>query len=101
MYSKKSFFANEQFVETIFKLISSEDIGMSLFKKVANTLKKMLGTSDWSKLMVNVRFERAVKPDAIPAKEMQFVHHIIDYLYRNKDTYTNVIMQEPIDEDDE
>jgi len=74
---------------------------MELFKKVVNTLKKMLGTSEWSKLMVNVRFERAVKPDAIPASEMQFVHHIIQYLYANKDKYRAAIMQEVIDEEDQ
>ena len=70
VYSKKSFFANEQFVSTIFQLIQCDNVSMDLFKKVVNTLKKMLGTSEWSKLMVNVRFERAVKPDAIPIREM-------------------------------
>lgn len=60
---------------------------MQILKKVINVIKKMLKTSDHVRLLGNLRFEKAIAEDAIPPMDLQFLRHIIDYLYASKDKY--------------
>jgi len=38
-------------------------------------------------LLSNVRFEHAIAPGALPEKDLQFIRHLIEYLYASKDKY--------------
>ena len=77
---------NEQFVSTILHLLLN-DSSLTIFKKIVNILKKMLTTSDHVKLISNMSFDRVIQPGAIPDKDLQFIRHLIDYLYNKKDKY--------------
>ena len=60
---------------------------MQIFKKTINVMKKMLTTSDHVRLLSNMRFEHAIAPAAIPEKDLQFIRHLVDYLYASKEKY--------------
>ena len=69
-YSSKTFIINEQFVETILKLLANET-SILLIKKVINVIKRMLKTSDHARLLgEGMKFEFAIAADAIPAIDL-------------------------------
>jgi len=73
-------------VQTLLHLLAN-DTNMQIFKKIINVMKKMLTTSDHVRLLSNVRFEHAIAPGALPEKDLQFIRHLIEYLYASKDKY--------------
>lgn len=85
-HSPKTFIINEQFIQTLLYLLAN-DSDMNIFKKVVNIVKKMLTTSDHVRLLSNMRFENAIRPEAMPEKDLQFIRHIIDFLYASKEKY--------------
>ena len=48
----------------------------------------MLNTSDNAKIFSNIVFKNAILPDAIPEKDLSFLRNIVDYLYNQKDKYS-------------
>ena len=101
-YSHKTFIINEQFVQTLLHLLAN-DTNMNVFKKIINILKKMLTSSDHVRLLSNLRFEHAIKPEAMPEKDLLFIRHIIDYLYTSKEKYQACTADKmySLEEDDE
>ena len=85
-YSPKTFIFNEQFVTTLLQLLAN-DASVEIFKKVVNVLKKMLTTSDHVRLLSSLGLERALQPEAVPEKDLQFLRHIIDYLYASREKF--------------
>jgi hypothetical protein len=71
-----------------------------MFCKVINILRKMLSNNSHSKLLLNMRLQMAIKPDAIPEKEMTFLDQLINYLYMNKEKLNIGLQCEEIDHDD-
>lgn len=51
----------------------------------------MLNTSDHAKIFSNVVFKNAILPDAIPEKDLSFLRNIVDYLYSQKEKYSEQI----------
>jgi hypothetical protein len=68
-FSRKTFIINEEFIQTILHLLVN-DSSMHIYKKVINVIKKMLVQSDHVKLLCNMSLENALKPDAIPERDL-------------------------------
>lgn len=71
-----------------------------MFKKVINIFRKMLSTSNFSKMLINFRFAEAIKPETMPQKEFELVDHLVTYLYQNRSKLVAGLSPEEIDNED-
>ena len=46
-------------------------------------------------------FEKAILPDAIPERDLQFIRHVIDYLHASQEKYKQCVTEKMYSPDDE
>ena len=46
-------------------------------------------------------FEKAIQPDAIPERDLQFIRHVIDYLHASKEKYQACVTEKMYSPDDD
>lgn len=51
-------------------------------------------------MLINFRFSEAIKQDTLPAREFEFVDHLVTYLYSNRDKLAAGLNPDEIDHDD-
>lgn len=80
-YSSKTFIPHEGFIESIFKMLESEQP----YLKVIKIIKKLLIKSKYVKLLNNTSFDQAFKE--IPEKDQKFLELIVSYLQKNRNLF--------------
>mmetsp|Transcript_1199 Transcript_1199/g.2192 ORF Transcript_1199/g.2192 Transcript_1199/m.2192 type:complete len:282 (+) Transcript_1199:199-1044(+) len=86
-FSKKSFVINRQLVDVLFTLLHSEP-SVKILKKVIKVLIKILSTNQHVKALSNYRFEQATHPDFLPPQDLAFLNQLVDYLYSQREKYS-------------